>query len=165
MPNVPSRSREEFHLLNPAFCGALSSRIAEGYASVAPRGMPFAMVFVAMPLLLHTATREALPRAISTSLAAWIESHPGLRIGFADRARVLVPFVRDGLLFAVLHGAVTFSDDGLLLPGRLPGSRTAFLDSATGNVGSCFKRSRFAGRWLAAAGSPETVMTLWGVRP
>jgi len=161
----PRRSREESHLLNAAFCAVLSLRVAEGYSAEAARGMPFAILFIAMPILLHSATREALPRNTRTSLASWLESNAALRAGLADRARALVPFVREGILFGALHGALQLSGQGLVIPGRVVEPPEALTASATANAKSCLERARFVGRWLARAGSPETVMTLWGVRP
>jgi hypothetical protein len=69
------------------------------------------------------------------------------------------------ILFASVHGLISFSDGDRLLPSPRPAALSRYLDEATQEVRDCVRRAEFVGRWFAAAGTPTTVMALWGVTP
>jgi len=96
-----SRPRDEANLFNPAFCGLLLFEAFKGYASTFEDGMPFPSSFLVLPLVLHKRTRELVPSRISASngLANWTVDHPEVKLGFADRMRVLIPITRESSLF------------------------------------------------------------------
>ena len=87
------RPPEQARLLNPAFVGVTIWACARGYASVREIGLPYALSFVAVPITLHKATREDLPRSTRTSMASWLAENPRALVGFAERARAVVPLV------------------------------------------------------------------------
>jgi hypothetical protein len=155
---------EEARLLNPAFVGALAWACADGHAKEDDEGFPYPLVFVALPVVLHQPTRAALPRDTRTSLAAWLVGHPRALVGFAERAAALVPTVKSALLLAFGNGLLTMAG-GRVHAGRRPRPMTSFEGQATDEVRACLKRGRFVGQWFARAGSPATVMALWGVAP
>lgn len=159
------RSTEEARLLNPGFLGLVMWSAAGGFSEAMHGGMPFTLGFIVAPVTLHKSTREALPRSPRTSLAAWIEENPFFRVGFADRARVLSPFVRESLLFGAAQGLLAFADGGNVVPGPRPRLLTSYLRDSSDEVRDCIKSAGFAGKWFALAGSTSTVMTLWGVKP
>lgn len=159
------RSREEAHLLNPAFCGALVASSVTSYVESQPGGMPFALSMLILPVVLHKATRESLPRSIRTPLAAWLDETPAARLVFAERLNSLVPFSREGILFAGSRDALGFAEGGKLVPGTVKLSTTKFERTATDDARDCLKKAKLVGRWFAAAGGERTVLTLWGVRP
>jgi hypothetical protein len=158
------QSPEEARLFNPGFVGLLVWSTATGYTEAAGEGLPFELAFIAMPVSLHRPTRQALPRTPRTSLAAWLEENTSFRVAFADRAKGLAPFVREGILFASTHNLVAFGEDGKLRSSP-PRNLALYLREATEEVRDCVKRAEFVGRWFGAAGMPVTVMALWGVAP
>ena len=160
-----ARSREEAYLLNPSFCALIAWSSAVGYQGGGSAAMPYVMPFLAVPLTLHRPTRQALPRSVRTSMPAWIEENTYFRVGFAERARSLVPFVREALLFGAVHGLFAFDDDRRLVPASRPRTLRGYLRAATDEVRECAKKAEFVGKWLAASGSVETTMALWGVKP
>lgn len=122
------RPTEEAHLLNPAFLSLLIWSAAGGFREAVERdGMPFALAFIVAPITLHKATREALPRSPRTSLAAWLEENTFFRVGFADRARALSPFVREALLFGAAQGLLGLGEGGQIVPGPRPRSLNRYL--------------------------------------
>lgn len=155
---------EEARLLNPAFLGALLWACAAGHAEEGNEGLPYPLAFVALPIVLHRATRAALPRDTRTSLPAWLVAHPRALVGFAERAGALVPATKGALLFAAGNGLFAVTDEGIRAAPR-PRSMTSFERGATEEVRECLKKARLVGRWFARAGSAATVMTLWGVAP
>lgn len=163
MSNWSERSPEETRLFNPSFLSLLLWSTAVGYKESSGNGLPFELAFLTLPVSLHKSTREALPRSPRTSLAAWIEENAYFRVGFAERAKNLAPFVREAILFGSTHGLVDISEQGRLFASPRPQTLTRYLREATEEVRDCIKRAEFVGRWFGVAGTPTTIMTLWGV--
>ena len=154
---------EEARLLNPAFLGALLWACASGHAQEKGR-LPYPLAFLALPIVLHRATRTVLPRGIRTSLPAWLGAHPRVLVGFQERAGALVPATKSALLFATSNGLISVVDEGVRAAPR-PRAMASFERETTDEVRECLKKARFVGRWFAQAGSATTVMALWGVTP
>lgn len=165
MSTWTDRPQEEVRLFNPGFLGLLAWSTASGHGSVTKAGAPFATFFLALPVVLHKPTREALPHTTRTSLAAWLGDNTRYRVGFAERARSLAPFIRESLLFGILHGLLSISEGGTFRPSDRPRGMASYLRNATAEVRDCARRAAFVGKWFGAAGEPSTVMTLWGVAP
>lgn len=156
---------EERVLLNPAFCANLLWHFAATSDDRARRPMTFVESFLLLPMVLHRATRDALPRTTRTSLGVWLDENPSWQASVATRAKVLVPFTKDALLFA---GARRFLrlQDGLLAADHSWRRRVnAALRESTDEVRLCAKRSAFVGAWFSEAGDATTVLSLIGVRP
>ena len=108
---------EEANHFNPAYCGALIFEFVRAYHSARKVPPSFALLFCALPIALHPATRARLPRTIRTQLFPWLEDNRDVRVGFADRARNLTPMFgkhfamhwRDGR-FASMTAASWFLD-------------------------------------------------------
>jgi hypothetical protein len=158
------RPIEEARLFNPAFLAALSWACAEGYGSVNTQGIPYPLLFVAMPVILHKNTRESLPKTIRTSLAAWLGDNPQVHIHFRERAKSLVPIVKEGVLFGANGQLLEFSSSRIIVAPR-PRSMISFLGQASDEVKDCMAKAKFVGRWFASSGDYTTVMALWGVTP
>src|SRR5579871_5442366 len=112
MKTWAERPTELAYLFNPAFCGWVLREAIEGYASVQATGMPLPLAFLVLPVVLHQATRERLPGAVTTKLHVWLQEHPEVRIQFAERTKELASFTREGLLFLGTRGQLRITDDG-----------------------------------------------------
>ena len=165
MSSWTERSREETRLFNPGFLSLLIWSATTGYREVTGEGLPFELAFVALPASLHKPTRQALPRSPRTSLAAWLEENTYFRVGFAERAKGLAPFVREAILFGSIHGLIAVSEGGRIMASSQPRSLSRYRREATEEVRDCIRRAEFVGKWFGAAGTPTTVMALWGVVP
>ena len=158
---------EQIRLLNPAFLGTLIYCAAKGYQQHREdeEGISYALPFLVLPIVLQKATRDALPRAISTSLAAWLCVNPFAQVGFPDRARAIAPLVRQAIALSSA-GKLIRLDSGRIIPNA-PVKRVNQYGSqlATLEVVECAKKAQFVGRWFAASGDYSTVMALWGVCP
>ncbi len=159
------RFSEETRLFNPGFLAVIVWSAAAGFHETVQTGMPFLLAFVAVPAVLHKPTREGLPRTSKTSLAGWLEAYPIFRVGFADRARALAPYVREGILFGTIRGLIAISGGGRIVPSPRPRVLSSYLTEATDEVRDCVRKSAFLGKWFARAGSTTTIMALWGVKP
>jgi hypothetical protein len=158
------RPVEQARLLNPAFLAALLWSCAEGYGSIAPQGVPYPLIFVAMPVVLHKSTRESLPRAINTYLPVWLGENPQVLVRFTERAQSVMPLVKEGMIFGVNGRLLNLSSSRVLVASP-PRSRNRFLRESTDEVRACMQKANFVGRWFASSGEYTTVMALWGVSP
>jgi hypothetical protein len=162
------RPHEEAVLLNPAFSATLIWSAARGYESVDPqsskRALPLELAFLILPIVLHRPTREELPPSVATSLPVWIEAHPLIRARLGERARILVPFTREALLFAGVHHFLSISVEGLSTDERWKATVSRVIQDCTDEVAVCVRRAEFIGRWCARTGDAPTVMALLGVR-
>jgi hypothetical protein len=159
---------EVLHHLNPAFVSVLLARSASGYFAEAGRAMPYPLVFVAAPVVLHRDTREQLPRDVRTRMSSWLLQRPEARVGFAERARNVAPFVREGLMFGLASRALRIAPDGGIEAAAGVSTKRELpkrAGAAAEDVNDCLRRATFAGRWLAGAGSASTIFALWGIRP
>ncbi|MFT3698260.1 MAG: DUF6521 family protein [Kofleriaceae bacterium] len=159
------RSVEEAYLLNPAFCSLLLSEAIHGHHSETGESMTFTGAFLILPIVLHKATREAIPRMITATLATWLDVRPEIILRFPDRARSLVPFTKEAILFGACRSTIRVAQDGALMPGAVVPTTRKYLLEATAEVIDCMKKARFVGRWFGKSGSVSTVMALFGVAP
>ncbi len=165
MSSWPARPREEANLLNPPFCSLLVILATDHYQKAAKTSFPFVYPFLIIPIVLHKATREALPKSTLKSLSTWIEENPTLRALLPDNVRSVRPFVQEALLYGLVHGCLEIDDSGGIILGRKPRGLAGYETGSSDEVRDCLKRAQFVGRWLATAGSVPTVMALWGIHP
>lgn len=164
MRSWSTRSKEAASLFNPAFCCAVLSATVSNYSQQDNLGMPFPLAFIVLPVILHKRTRNTLPYNTRTSLAAWLEEKPYARIQFYERAISLKPFVREAILFGVTNDWLVI-ESGRLKSKLADSKFKNFLQHMDGEARECVLRARLVGKWFAAAGSAETVLSLWEVNP
>ena len=160
-----SRSAEERALLNPSFSSVLLWHAAIGHVAEGTGALPFGTAFLVLPLVLHRGTREALPKSVATSLPVWLEDYPLVRARMAERARLLVPYTKEALLFGGTRGLLSVSSDSVSAEPTWQRKINAEMQKSSDEVRACARKAGFMGRWFARAGSPATVMALLGVRP
>lgn len=162
---MPWRDRpiEVAALLNPAFCAVLLNRAVQSYNDSAQRGLPYPFVFLVLPMTLHRPTREAFPRSVATRMHAWLQTHPEVRVNFAERAAALVPVTKEALSFGLHEQWIAVRDDGTVVSGhngRLPPTWQGDED-----LRGSWQAASLLGRWLHSAGTVSTVYMMWGIRP
>jgi Family of unknown function (DUF6521) len=160
-----SRPAEERSLLNPAFCSCLLWNAASGYKGADVQPLPFDLAFLVLPIVLHRATRESLPRAPNTSLVAWLHDNPLPRVNIPETSRSLAPFTREAMIFGATHRILSITPKHLIAEPTWRTRITQHLAGLSTEVADCAKRAMFVGKWFARAGSPATVMAVLGVRP
>lgn len=158
-----NRSPEVAALLNPAFCGFLLSIAINEYNKNVEEGAPYMFPFIMLPLVLHKPTRLMFPRGTRTAFSAWITNADTAiaKVGFAERAKNMTPYVKEALMFSIQKKNIEFTEHGLL---RAIPPRKSFSD-ATIEVADCIRASKFSGKWLSMMGDFKTAMVLLGVRP
>jgi Family of unknown function (DUF6521) len=159
------RSSEEANLFNPAFLATLIDSTAGGYRELSASALPWPLIFLALPAVLHKRTRESLPRDVRGSMAGWVRSHPLEVREIAERAPSVRQTISEAVVFGLAHGTIVRDGAGLL-PGRRARRRPGEpRREPTEDFASCATRARFFGRWCAVSGSTATVFALWGLRP
>lgn len=158
------RPLEEANLLNPAFCCLTISTYISSYTDFNNEGMPYPLIFMGLPIILHKSTRDSFPYSIRTSLPFWIQENVDRRILFFERTVSLKPYTQEALLFGLLHNWLVLKN------GKFQATINStdikrFLRQLEGESMACIKQANFLGKWFASAGSAETVMSLWGIRP
>lgn len=159
------RPAEVANLLNPAFTGAILGLAVSGYCRKANAGMPFELAFLLLPIALHEATRNRLPRAVSTLLHTWLQENRDVVVQFHERTRSLVPFTKEAIVFACQRGVLRVDDEGALHAGKEQLFKVASYKAVSDKIKATLNRAEFLGRWLALSGTPVTILTLLGVRP
>lgn len=127
--------------------------------------MTFAESFLVLPIVLHRSTRESLPLSTRTSLSVWLDENPSWQANIAVRARTLMPFTKDALLFGGMRGFVSIENNVVSADLSWRRRVNAALRLSTSEVQTCAKKAGFIGKWFSEAGDSTTVLALIGVRP
>lgn len=159
------RPVDEANLFNPAFCAMLLDFCVFSYCTQERRAMPLYLVPLALPIILHKRTREALPKGISTSMPVWLQENAIARVAFFDRVMALKPYSMEAVRFGVRAKTLSLTYDCSLSAGLGAKELDARLSKIRDEPRECALKARFLGKWFAATGNAATVMALWGVRP
>lgn len=156
------RSIEQANLLNPAFLTLLCIDCIQAHEG---KDASYTLPFLVIPLALHGASRNLLPKKTTRSFSDWITSANNMtaKAGFASRARGLAPFIRESLQFAISHKLLDTTEAGHLVLGEIKTAKALKGDSL--EIIEIRKASRLIAKWLSKSGSEETIMMLLGVRP
>jgi len=158
-----NRPKEVGNLMNPAFCSLILRSFVIGYMKEKKESVEIPLLFIALPLILHSDTRHALPITIATKHHSWLEANQQLRIGFAKRCRDLVPYIKETLNFACQHSLLSISQNACVEAPAIKLKKP--LWDASDEAAQCLKAALFVGRWIANAGSTGTIYSLWGLKP
>lgn len=164
MKKWANRSPEVAALLNPAFCGLLISVGLDEYLKSKEDGAPYVFPFIMLPLVLHKPSRHLFPRTTRTAFSTWITNADTARakIGFAERSKNMVPYVKEALIFSIQNKYIHVTDSGLLKPQV---QSPQDFSNATPEVKECIRASKMFGKWFSMVGDFKTVMALLGIRP
>ena len=154
------RPAELAYLLNPAFCGIILHEFLHWYQQAADRDVPYALVFLPLPIVLPARTRETL--AGTRQLQSWISANEPVRIELGRMTRDMLPFTREALVFLAQRKLVQLTADGdLHVPTRL----RRLSATATGETLEMIQAAARLGKLAAIAGNPDTVYVQLGLRP
>lgn len=162
MKRWDQRPFEIRNLFNPAFCGLVLFRAMQGYEEEDPRGMPFSLSLLVLPLCLHKDSREVIAASSRSYLLKITEKNPQVQVGFADRVTAMLPYAFEGFGLLMERGCISVADDGRLqaVPDKVRKSITG-----TAETKSCQRVARFVGKEFARIADRVTVYTTFGIRP
>jgi hypothetical protein len=126
--------------------------------------MPYALVFLVLPLVLHPGTQRTMDSRTRLFLV-WVNSNQHIKVGLAQRARALVPHSREALtfLYQTRIMAIGAADASLSIVGRLRRRRRASQPGDDTRV--CLSKSVVLGKWFARANSPANIYASLGLMP
>lgn len=162
MKRWDQRPFEIRNLFNPAFCGLVLFRAIQGYEEEDPRGMPFSLSLLILPLSLHKDSREVIAARSRSYLLKITENNPQLQVGFANRATTMLPYAFEGFGLLMERGCISVGDDG-----RIQTVSDRVRKSLTGSdeTKSCQRVARFVGKEFARIADRVTIYMTFGVRP
>lgn len=162
MKRWDQRPFEIRNLFNPAFCGLVLFRAMQGYEEEDPRGMPFSLSLLVLPLSLHKDSRAVIAASFRSYLLKITEKNPQMQVGFADRVTAMLPHAFEGFGLLMERGCISVTDDGRLqtVPDKVRKSVTG-----TNETKSCQRVARFVGKEFALIADRVTVYTTFGIRP
>lgn len=148
-------------MFNPALTASCLAAAADQYEVTTGKAMPWALGFLVVPLVLHTPTRQELPRRSNASLGKWVADHPVLMAGYAARAKRSAPYVREGVQFGLREGSFAWVENDRLHATLPPTTKPSVL----GDLGDIVRKSGMLGRVFGNTGSTYTVFATLRVRP
>ena len=149
MKHWNERPIEVRNLFNPAFCGLVLYRSMAAFQEVDPRGVPFSLSLLILPLTLQRHSREILQSGIRSHFLKVAAEHPELQVGFAKRCIDIFPFTLEALGVLTSVGTATVEPDGRLLT-RPEGVRRTV--SGTDESKSCQRTAVYLGKEFAKIG-------------
>lgn len=156
------RPAEVANLFNPAYLAILLNQVSRGYGQHHGESLPYALAFVALPLVMHRSTARVLPKTSSTKLHLWLTENPEVLFEFGQRAASFAPYVREAITFGVSNGAFTFSETCSISWKRLPKLKS-WQSGPSERVE--IAQALLIGKLLGKEGNVRNIFSMFGVRP
>ena len=156
------RPTEIAYLLNPAFCGRILYHAIKAYAEQTSRPLPFPLIYLILPLVLHRKTRERIKSV--TQMQIWIQRNPDVLVGYAERAKSLVAITNEAIEFLLQSGVLSLTNNAELQIVRLLSSQ-GINQFTNDEIKESINKSTHVAKWFSRGGTVETIYASWGVRP
>jgi hypothetical protein len=161
MDSWDNRPKEIAYLLNPSFCGEILYHTIKEYAVKTSNPLPYPLLFLVLPIVLHRNTRSKINR--ERKLHTWLQDNPEVKIGYASRAKQLVPITKEAINFLLQVEAIDIDENaGVTIISH---KRHKKANTCSEEVEDCYKKAKIFGRWLANSGTTATTYIMWGVKP
>ena len=157
------RSNEIRFLLNPAFCGRIIYASVEEYRKRCGNDMPFPLVYLVLPLILHRYTREKILPGSKTNLIQWTQSNNDILIGFPARTRGLLETTDEAVEFLLCAGLIEITEDGCIK--RIQRRRITETEYTDEEIEDCLSKVKYVSRWFADLSSIDIIFSCLGVKP
>ncbi len=157
------RSAEIKYLLNPAFCGRIIYASVIGYEKRCGQPIPFLLIYLILPLILHKITRERIILGSRTNLLRWTQTNNDILIDFASRARSLLEITNEALEFLLCAGLIEITDDGCIT--KIRHRKLSDTDFTDEEIQECLLKVKYVARWFADSPSIENIYTCLGIKP
>ena len=162
MKKWDERPNEVKYLLNPAFCGRILFSMINEYQKPANRAVPFPLLFMVLPLILHEDTRNAISR--STQLINWTHTHRELVCSFPARAREFVEITNETVEWLLVTGYIVVNENGEIEKSKYVRNLNK-IKYTSDEISDCLRKAERVGRWFAKAGKTENIYVALGVKP
>jgi hypothetical protein len=150
-------------LFNPMFCALVLEGAVASFNKEASRGIPLSLMFLVLPLVLHSKTRSSLPKMKTSNLGLWCKEHENELLMLAKRVSSLNKTTLQALSLLKLNEHVSIVDKRVESQSKLKGVNPYL--NLSDEIKDIHAKSQFVGRWLANSGDVTTIFTYLGVRP
>ena len=145
---------------NPALCSALVWSFLAG-AGEADHPLEFPLLFLPLPIVLSSLRTTLDHTNRRTRFYGWLERHPEVRVGLADRVHRMQLITRRAVLYGARIRLITATHDGAFRPADSL-SETALSHTGPG-VRRLFPIARRLGLWIGEVGSAREVLYALGL--
>lgn len=150
-------------LFNPMFCAFVLGSAIEAYNKEDNAGMPLPVLFLVLPLVLHSKTRSILPKTKASSLGLWSQEYESELLMLAKRANSLNKTTLQSLSLLQLNGCVEFVSQKIKTQKKM-GGVSSYINLSD-EIKDIHSKSQFIGRWFANSGDAASIYSYLGVRP
>lgn len=157
------RPFEIAYSLNPAFLAILLHQAIESFHNENKAGMPYALIFLIIPLVFYKPIRESLPDKDNKDLRQWLANNPQVAIHLHKTISELIPYIKEAITFAMQHEIIGIDKNGNFKEnkGKL---ETKLLNwSSDSRTCDMKEQAEFLGKWFAKFNSSEIYRSL-GIR-
>jgi len=163
--NIPWKERNAIvaNLFNPAFCGEIIRVVVSNYNKQSENKFPFAFLFIILPILLHKATRDKMPRSVKTYFFVWVEDNDSLFFDFSQRTRSMVKYTKEAILFLLAYKRIELTEHGELISFDEKIKKLNNDDYLEYN--EIIKKAEMLGKWLAATSDVNSIYSFFRIIP
>lgn len=151
------------NLFNPAFCGEIVRATAKEYNKHTSTKFPYAFAFLVLPIVLHKATRERMPRSVRTYFFVWVEQNDDLFFDFAKRTRSMVKYTKEALSFLLIHNKIQLSENAEIIATDESVKKINKEDYQEYN--DILKRAEMLGKWLSSISDVKSIYSFLRITP
>ena len=156
------RALEVQALQNPAFLGEILHRFCDSYTKARGQAVPFALLFVILPILVYSDLRETIRARSFSQLHPWIMANPRVRLQLPTRAQRLLPYTREAVMLLLATERIRL-ESGLVTPVKIKVKRRKGVTAPPPH--DCYAKAETLGRWCGRALNDNTIFIMLGVRP
>ncbi|MBC9798632.1 three component ABC system middle component [Sinomicrobium weinanense] len=157
------RNKIVANLFNPAFCGEIIRATAQEYNKHTNTNFPFAFAFLVLPIVLHKATRERMPRTVKTYFFVWVEKNDDLFFDFTKRSRSMVKYTKEALSFLLFHSKIEFEDNAGIIVTEQKVKKINKDDYQEYN--EILKKAEMLGKWLSSTSDVKSIYSFLRITP
>jgi len=150
------------NLFNPAFCGIVLFRALAAFEEEDPKGMPFSLTLLILPLSLQRDSREVLARGNRSYFLKVISANPQMLVDFPGRTTALFPFTQEALGFLMQLAAIVVEPGGRLK--TIPAGVRKTVSGTPESI-ACQRVAKYLGKEFAQIGDRVTIYATLGIRP
>lgn len=157
------RNKMVANLFNPAFCGEIIRATAKEYNKHTNTKFPYAFAFLVLPIVLHKATRERMPRTVRTYFFVWVEQNDDLFFDFPKRTRSMVKYTKEALSFLLVHSKIEFNENAEILAREEKVKKINKEDYQEYN--EILKKAEMLGKWLSSTSDVKSIYSFLRITP
>lgn len=161
--NWTERNTIVANLFNPAFCGEIIRITAKEYNKHTNKQFPYAFTFLVLPIVLHKATRERMPRTVRSYFFVWVEKNDDLFFDFAHRTKGMVNYTKEALLFLLTHNKIEITKNAEIIASN---DRVKKINKEEyQEYNEILKKAGMLGKWLSSTSDVKSIYSFLRITP